>query len=819
MRAILAAIVASVSATVGLAADDPPPTLDSKLPEGAIARLGAPAQHLRNEVHAIACSPDGKRIAVSIGLHVQILDAVTGAEIKLLSKPDMRSLIREVRFTADGKWLACQAMGDNQSPTVALLWNVDEGRESERLFKGERVLIALSRDCKFGATLCRETIANAVRYHFHLWDALSGAELRAIPMDGLDGIRSVRFTNDGKRLIVQQEKEGWKTLELDKKRWSDEWKEPATTGSIYAYRFLSPDGGIFIHGHTEGPGSRSFWTGHDSATGKPIPHLHDRPGVFIGFDGDGTRYLECAACYDHSLLNPLPELPGIFGLKRSLSGAFGILCLRATATAAILQRWIVPVDSIRAIAFSTDGKSLLIGHSSFLRKLELRPSDDALRVGWWKYRSGELAFGNDGKTLFVWEYEGRSRTCCDPVRAMVTGHLRDHDPLDAGTLRRRVAMIQLPADKLEQIPADKRRPPENRWVYSSPDGKYLLALSQVQSGYSPGSGMVHYGPGQPVELWQAHPLKKIVASANFGPPYAFKPKGNVEHIMGRVGPRADVIGFSPDSRLCAWSDDAGTTHIWEIPSGRKLPPLRTEGATGVGAFSRDRRLIAVGDKSIQVFEIATGSVRLKLGDNLSPVSGIAISPDGTRLASSHSDTSTLIWKLDGRRDRGLTEEGWNRCWRCLGDAHAATAYAAMQQMMCNAETVLRLQTKLLTLTVPDPQPRIRTLIEQMNDDAFRVRRDAELELLRIGQPALPALVDAAKSSSANLAMRSRKLIEAIKANFPTPPVERMRALRGVEILERLGTADARATLRELAIHAKDSEIRRDANEAAERSNR
>ncbi len=830
MRALLSTAAALLFAAAALAAPDvQPATLSFDLPDGAIARIGAPEQRLRNEVYALAYSPDNKRIAVSIGYHIQILDAETGAEIKMLSTRDPRSLIRKVRFTADGKWLACQGEGNNQAPTLAQLWNVDEGKESDRLLKGEqRVRLALSPDGKTAVTLSRETVENQPRFHLTLWEALSGAKLRDLPLEGIDGIQNVRFSADGKRLIAQQERGGWKTLEIGRKNWSAELKEPPSTGSIYDYRRLSPDARYFIHGHSEGVGGYSQWTAHNIATGKPLGHLNRRDGVFLSFDPEGKRFLECIHSYDQSLFAWLPDLPGVFALKKVFSGSFGILRLCETSTAKVLRQWIVPMEKIRSVAFSPDGTSILVGHSYSLRKLNLKHGDETPRLGWWRYRSTDLRYSKDSRTLFVWESDGRCRTLCDPASSIVRGHLRNDAEMDAGTLKKRAENTQLRESKYEPGTAVSKRKTADEAptfsVHRSPDGMHLIAFTQVQTGYLPGSGYIHYGPGQPVELWQANPLKKIASSA------AEPAKDDVPaHIKeftfdgfpGFGAPVAHSIGFSTDIRLYAWSEPNGTIHIWEIPSGRKRTPLKLEGVQGVGAFSRDRRLLAVGGRDdIRIFEIATGSVRLKLGAKMSPASGIAFSPDGSRLASSHHDTSILIWNAQPTMERGksFSADDWNRCWNSLGDARAATALPAMQRLMAQTEqSVPRLRDKLLALTVPDPQRRIRELIDQMTDDTFRVRRDAEIELQRIDQPALAPLERTVKTAtSEDLAMRSRKVIESIKSTFPAPPVERMQALRGVEVLEKLATADARAALRDLAQKASDPEIRRDATEALER---
>lgn len=820
-------MLALLIVATSFAADDAPaPTLSPVLPEGAILRIGAPAQRLRNEVYAIACSPDGKRLAVSIGYHIQILDAATGVEIKIYSKKDLRSLIRELRFTADGRWLVCQAVGDNQSPTLAFLLQMDEWTESDRLCKGECARIALSADGKTAVTVRRDyRNQGGNRYDLSLRDALSGAETRKLPVEGLEEIRTVHFSNDGKRLLAQQEHGGWKSLIIGQKRWT-ELKEPPASGSSYSYFRLSPDGNLFVQGISEGVGACSNWTGYDMATGKPITHLENRNGILSAFDSDGKRFVEYVGLYDHSLLQPLPDWPGMTGLKKTLAGSFGILCLCETATGKALQRWIVPLEQIRAIAFTPDDKSLLVADSYYLRKLDLIPGDQTLRIGWWKYQSTDLRYSVDGRTLSVWEMDGRARTFCDTTTGAVSGHLRVKDELDVGTLRKRDEMFQLRDDKFETPAASPRSRPFNDppkySIHRGPDGKHAIAFSQVQTGYSPGSGFVHYGPGMPVELWQLHPLKKLATSADKErkeQPIKLHPFEG----FGISGARAYSIGFSDDGRLYAWCESDGSVHVWTLPDGNRLLPWTLDGANGSGAFSRDGRLLACGSKTgLYVYEIATGSVRRTIAERIAEPSGVAFSPDGTRLCSSHHDTSMLVWRLTPAIENAeWTDAAFEPCWKELGEARGANAVGSMQRLLAHpVQSVTRLRERLLTLVVPDPDPRIRALIEQLTDDTFRIRRDAELELTRIGPPAIPLLEKAIKATNTeDLASRAKKVIERIRSNYPAPPVERMQALRGVEVLEQIGNQAARNALNDLARSAQDREIQRDAAKSLKRLKR
>ena len=85
------------------------------LPEGAKARIG------KGKITGnIAYSPDGDLLAVAGGIGIWIYDALTGAEIALLT--GHTDPVNSVAFSPDGKTLV-SGSGDQ----TVRLWNVDTG--------------------------------------------------------------------------------------------------------------------------------------------------------------------------------------------------------------------------------------------------------------------------------------------------------------------------------------------------------------------------------------------------------------------------------------------------------------------------------------------------------------------------------------------------------------------------------------------------------------------------------------------------------------------------------------------------------------------
>jgi hypothetical protein len=118
---------------------------------------------------------------------------------------------------------------------------------------------------------------------------------------------------------------------------------------------------------------------------------------------------------------------------------------------------------------------------------------------------------------------------------------------------------------------------------------------------------------------------------------------------------------------------------------------------------------------------------------------------------------------------------------------------------------------------PDPK-RLRELVEQLRAPTFPDREKAHAELGRIGAAAVPVLREAVRAAeSPEVVRRASELVA--KLDRPILNGEPLRQLRAVEVLERIGSADARKLLSELASGAPDAITTREAKQALERIGR
>jgi hypothetical protein len=107
------------------------------------------------------------------------------------------------------------------------------------------------------------------------------------------------------------------------------------------------------------------------------------------------------------------------------------------------------------------------------------------------------------------------------------------------------------------------------------------------------------------------------------------------------------------------------------------------------------------------------------------------------------------------------------------------------------------------------------LLADLDDNDFPVREKATLELERLGKfIEVPLRKTLEKQPSLEARRRIERLLETLERTGPAPEV--LRSLRSVEVLELIGTTEAREGLRTLAQGADDAELTREARAALER---
>ncbi len=172
-------------------------------------------------------------------------------------------------------------------------------------------------------------------------------------------------------------------------------------------------------------------------------------------------------------------------------------------------------------------------------------------------------------------------------------------------------------------------------------------------------------------------------------------------------PTAELAELTPDGTAVVMSAGGRTivrdilTGLEVVPTHQPTRPTRTiaELLSQIGlsvAFSPDGRMVAVAqrDGTIGLYEATTGQQRRKLVGHRSVCGGMAFTPDGTRLLTAGTDHSILVWAV---RVQDLPmpetiqrETRAGKLWTMLTTGRADTAYLAMARFAVEPSAAVKM---------------------------------------------------------------------------------------------------------------------------------
>jgi RNA polymerase sigma factor (sigma-70 family) len=782
------------------------------LPPGALARLGTTRFRLGG---AVAFLPDGQAL-VSGGFGntnvARLWDAATGKELRRFGEP-AHGWIYSIALAPGGKVLATGTSGMDGDHRIRL-WEVATGKELLQL-RGFRTLgkpLAFSPDAR--------TLAVADMGDVHLYDTADGKELRQFGgSEHREQIAALAFSPDGKTLATG-------SYDRAVRLWN------ASTGKclhtveghgekVEALAF-SPDGKLLASG-----GWDRMVHLIDPLTGKVRLRLEQAgPVRDVAFSPDG-RDLGVgvsdgvARLYEAATGKELRQFRGHQGPVRSLSFApdgktlatesedFTIR-LWETATGKELTHTAGHAGQVEAVAFSPDGKTLASGanydecarlwnattgkelrqfpgHGGGVRSLALSPDGQALATGdgdghvrLWETATGKeryrlpgrgrvdcLALSPDGRIL-AWADWDRKLRLCDAA---------------TGQELRRIALVDY-----------------QYGLAFSPDGKTLAGAVWDRS----------------VRLWEVSSgaeLRRFEGLPRGGRALAFAPDGRAVAVAFSGDTGADEEGKGPRK---ARRRSAPAVQLLDVADGRELRRFEAHGEVNLTtvAFSRDGKTLAAGTDTgtVLLWEVLTGAERRRFVGHDGWVGGVAFAPDGRVLASGGHDTTLLLWDVTGRRGAlaepvRLNAEELDRAWVGLASEDGSRAHAALWVLVGAGQQAVALLGERLRPVTADA--RVARLIAQLDSDDFGARERASAELAACGQTAEAALRAALKGdASAEVRQRLARLLQRLKEG--SLPADVVRGLRGVEVLEQVGTHEARRLLEGLAKGTPEAALTREA---------
>jgi RNA polymerase sigma factor (sigma-70 family) len=784
--------------------------LGDPLPAGALARLGTPRPGLGPDAR-MALAPDGKT-AVTVCMAsvrgLQFWDVATG---KLLRR--LEGSGQSVCYSPDGKLVAA-SFDDLNNDRRVCLWDAASGKRLAQLqlAAGHYMCsVAFSPDSTILAVGGSQTVANAPNspckstVALWRWDGTSLKPFWQATTDGeapYRGIKALAFAPDGKTLATGCH--GNNTINL----WN-----VASGKEIRQFKASGP-----------GVGALSFSpTGHALASGS------EDGAVELWDPASGTRHWQRLQVGEVQALAFAPDGKTLavggghcMSLTPARNGNRPFLVL-LDATAGNEARRLLSRDSVGSVAFSRDGK-VLAAALSVDNTLRFWDGITGQELPWGEghychvfavavAEDGQLAAtAGDHGQIIVW----------DLAKAKPQRHLEGHDSsvfatrfLPAGKLLASASYDQTvrlwdlaTGNEALRLDAKSKAGYLNSFAVS-PDGK-LAAASNHHGGnvyvwnLATGQRLHTLDHGERgVSCLAFSPDGQILAAGEFA-----SREGKNRIILWNAWPGTKLrefrgddhgvvsVAFAPDGRmLAATGSYSEPLAFWEVASGKKLFGLPCA-PNGLVAFSPDGKTMAWASRqeSICLWEIASKQVRHKFAGRAET---LAFSPDGRTLVSgSLGEATALVWdvtglRLQGQAPAGLSAEQLGMLWKALASLNAEQAGRAIWSLTTDPKkTIPFLLERMHALSAVDAR-RIAQWIADLDSQSYKVRAEAEKQLLTLGKRAEPALRETlAGPVSLEVGRRITKVLQTLEVADPW--------LRSMEVLEHIGSVEARQALEQFA---------------------
>jgi RNA polymerase sigma factor (sigma-70 family) len=780
------------------------------LPEHALARLGTVRLRTGGPITGLMFLPgDNELISASFDGSVRLWDLVTGKEARRLAGG--LDLIGIAVLSPDGTAVA--AISNDSTVHV---WDVTTGREVRTFGNLPSYPPALAFAPGGQALAAGYAGERLIR----LWDLATGRELRQFKGE-ITGVECVAFTPDGRTLIAGDDAGSVFVWDVASGKLRRSWKTPARWVLRLA---VSPDGQSLA---TVGGGSESEVRLWEIDTGREVRQLAtgDRRVDRVTFAPDGRT----------------------LAVGGQVATEFGSVQLWDPATGQQLRRWTATGFGMGALTFSHDGRTVAAaGNDCRIRLWEAATGKELQPAAGDASRTLTAAFSPDGRLVATGGMDGAVR-----LWEATTGRLLHRCGSHGGWVNR-VAFTPdgrrlLSAGMDSTLRAwDTATGQELRRITGFASDTFTAGIAVGADGRT----ATARGADNTVRSWDLDTGREVrrlsvagrslqLALSPDGQTLATAASGEREETTIRLwdwpagterkswaapNRHASALAFSRDGTVLALAGRGGEPpKVFNAATGREWPltGLPTGGSVEAAAFSLDgRRLALAGTRvPVGVWELATGQPCRRWETGQFAVFALDFSPDGRTLVSANGDGTALVWDLsDHVPPRDLSAEDLDQLGRDLAGLDAGRAWRAVQELSAApTASVPWLRERLRPVEPPEPKA-LAGLLADLAGDRFADRERATQALERLGELAGPALQQVlADNPPLEVRRRVRRLLDRLDGPVGDPVA--LLGIRGVEVLERIRTADSRALLGRLAGGATGARVSREARAALARMER
>jgi RNA polymerase sigma factor (sigma-70 family) len=688
-------------------------------------------------VHALAVTPDGKAVAAGSWGHVTFYDLATLA--RTARWPVENDAIKDILFTPDGKTMALQYQGK-----VIDLYDTATGKRRHRLegHRGNVNTIALSPDGKLLASGAWEDPT------LRLWDVATGRQVRGLAHP--EDVLAVAFSPDGKEL--------------------------ASAGNRTPIRFWDPATGRKLHES-------------DPRHGYGVTELRYLPDgkALVGFGGMKIQLWDAATGKWRREFEGRPRNMGHLTVSRdgkTLATSWGgphTFDLWDVETGKLRHAFAGHRERVYAVVFADDGRTLFSAAGITgepIVEWDLTSGKVVRNLGENPNGATDLALTPDGRFLAACGYNNSTTRLWDLATGKEARSFAGHTSV--------IVSVSLSADGRTMATASYYDQSLRVWDVATGTQRWTATLGQdwtCPAALSPDGKLVAVGGYRDgtVRLWDAATGKAV-------------------RDLKTPHQPAYTVAFSPDGRALATAGMTGAVCLWDVATGKVVRKFPSEVLwVARVAFSPDGRTLAsAGDGgAVTLWEVASGRGRAVFRGHAGPVHTLAFTADGRRLASGGDDTTVLVWDVAGRPagDAALSPQALEGLWTDLGGADPVKAHRAVWALAGSPAQALPLLRRRIPPAAPPPvdtREKFAHLLPDLDRDEFAVRKKAEAELEALGPGAEPLLRQALQERRSP---ETRRRLEGVLERAESArEAEWLRDVRAAEVLEHVGSAEARRLL-------------------------